>query len=125
MEFDNFTGSRKTKFKLIPGDKSAHNIALAYMAGDEYLLSGKPWSLVVIKPHGKYVILSTAKEPMSKDEIKYEINRVLDKFSSDALEELLSFLKQLEERNNPATVNSDVLQKILSEDKELLEKLAQ
>lgn len=62
---------------------------------------------------------------MSKDEIKYEINRVLDKFSSDALEELLSFLKQLEEKNNLTTVNSDALQKILSEDKELLEKLAQ
>lgn len=62
---------------------------------------------------------------MSKDEIKYEINRVLDKFSSDALEELLSFLKQLEERNNLTTVNSDLLQRILSEDKDLLEKLAQ
>ncbi|SHF51970.1 hypothetical protein [Flavisolibacter ginsengisoli] len=62
---------------------------------------------------------------MSKDEIKYEINRVLDKFSSNALEELLSFLKQLEERKNSATLNSDVLQRILSEDKELLEKLAQ
>jgi hypothetical protein len=62
---------------------------------------------------------------MSKDEIKYEINRVLDKFSSNALEELLSFLKQLEERKNSANLNSDVLQRILSEDKELLEKLAQ
>lgn len=62
---------------------------------------------------------------MSKDQIKYEINQVLDKFSGDALEELLSFLKQLEERNSQATVNSDVLQRILSEDKELLEKLAQ
>jgi len=62
---------------------------------------------------------------MSRDQIKYEINRVLDKFSGDALKELLSFLRQLEERNNQATVNSDVLQRILSEDKELLEKLAQ
>jgi hypothetical protein len=62
---------------------------------------------------------------MSKDEIKYEINQELDKFSNDALEELLSFLKQLGKRNNPATVNSDVLQRILSEDRELLEKLAQ
>ncbi|MBO9684416.1 MAG: hypothetical protein J7502_17405 [Flavisolibacter sp.] len=62
---------------------------------------------------------------MSKDEIKYEINRVLDKFSNGALEELLSFLKQLEEQNNPAIVNPDVLQRILSEDRELLEKLAQ
>jgi hypothetical protein len=62
---------------------------------------------------------------MSKDEIKYEINRVLDKFSSNALEELLTFLKQLEEKKNSATHNSDVLQRILLEDKELLEKLAQ
>ena len=62
---------------------------------------------------------------MSKDEIKYEINRVLDKFSSDALEELLLFLKQLEEKNNSDIVNSDVLQRILLEDTELLEKLAQ
>ena len=62
---------------------------------------------------------------MSRDQIKYEINRVLDKFSGDALKELLSFLRQLEERNNQATLNSDVLQRILSEDKELLEKLAQ
>ena len=62
---------------------------------------------------------------MSRDQIKYEINRVLDRFSGDALKELLSFLRQLEERNNQATVNSDVLQRILSEDKEQLEKLAQ
>ncbi len=62
---------------------------------------------------------------MSKDQIKYEINQVLDKFSNDALEELLSFLRQLEETSNPAIINSDLLQRILSEDKELLEKLAQ
>jgi len=30
---------------------------------------------------------------MSKDKIKYEINQVLDKFSTDSLEELLLFLK--------------------------------
>ena len=58
---------------------------------------------------------------MSKDQIKYEISQVLDKFSDQALEELLSFLKQLKERNTPS---ADALQKILSEDKELLEKLA-
>jgi hypothetical protein len=62
---------------------------------------------------------------MSKDEIKYEINRVLDKFSSDALAELLSFLKKLEERNNPSKIDSHILQRILFEDKQLLEKLAQ
>ena len=62
---------------------------------------------------------------MSKDEIKYEINRVLDNFSDQALEELLTFLKQLESRNGNAFLNSSDLQKILSEDKQLLEKLAQ
>jgi hypothetical protein len=62
---------------------------------------------------------------MSKDQIKYEINQVLDKLSGDALEELLVFLKQVEERSKQATVNSSVLHKILSEDRELLEKLAQ
>jgi len=62
---------------------------------------------------------------MSKDQIKYEINQVLDKFSNQALEELLSFLKQLKEKNTPSTQNADALQRILTEDKELLEKLAQ
>jgi hypothetical protein len=62
---------------------------------------------------------------MSKDEIKHEINRVLDHFSDQALAELLTFLKQLESRNNNAFLSSSDLQKILSEDKQLLEKLAQ
>ena len=62
---------------------------------------------------------------MSKDEIKYEINRVLDNFSDKALEELLTFLKQLESQNNNSFLSSSDLQKILSEDKQLLEKLAQ
>ena len=61
---------------------------------------------------------------MSKDEIKYEINKVLDDFSDKALEELLTFLRQLKPANN-VTLSSDQLQKILSEDKQLLEKLAQ
>jgi hypothetical protein len=62
---------------------------------------------------------------MSKDEIKYEINKVLDHFSDEALEELLNFLKQLGPGNNDVFLNSNELQKILSEDKQLLEKLAQ
>lgn len=62
---------------------------------------------------------------MSKDQIKYEINRVLDNFSDKALEELLTFLKQLESQNNNSFPSSSDLQKILSEDKQLLEKLAQ
>lgn len=58
---------------------------------------------------------------MSKEEIKYEISKVLDHLSDKALAELLTFLKELDTRN---PVNSS-LHKILSEDKELLAKLAQ
>ena len=62
---------------------------------------------------------------MSKDEIKYEINKVLDHFSDGALEELLNFLKELEKRHAPSNINSDLLHRILTEDKQLLENLAQ
>jgi len=61
---------------------------------------------------------------MSKDEIKYEINKVLDQFSDKALEELLTFLKQLGPKDSAGFQNSNDLQKILSEDHQLLEKLA-
>ena len=61
---------------------------------------------------------------MSKKEIKEEINKVLDQFSDKALEELLTFLKQLESTNSAALLNSHDLQKILTEDYQLLQKLA-
>lgn len=62
---------------------------------------------------------------MSKDEIKYEITKVLDRFSDKALEDILAFLKNIEDKHRTAIFNSDLLQKILSEDKDLLQKLAQ
>lgn len=62
---------------------------------------------------------------MSKEEIKYEISKVLDQFSDKALAELLSFLKELDSRNSlDYSINSS-LNRILAEDKELLAKLAQ
>ncbi|HRO48469.1 hypothetical protein [Agriterribacter sp.] len=61
---------------------------------------------------------------MSKDEIKYEITKVLDRFSDKALEDILAFLKSVEDKHRTAIFNSDILQKILSEDKDLLQKLA-
>jgi hypothetical protein len=61
---------------------------------------------------------------MSKDEIKYEINKVLNQFSSEALQELLIFLKQVEQKQSPTILDSSHLQKILSEDNELLQRLA-
>jgi len=60
---------------------------------------------------------------MSKEEIKYEINKVLDQFSHKSLEDLLSFLKNVEKKD-PSLFDSNLLDKVLSEDKQLLQKLA-
>jgi hypothetical protein len=62
---------------------------------------------------------------MSKDEIKYEINKVLDLLPDKALEDLLSFLKNIETKSKSSLLDSSRLKKILTEDKELLQKLAQ
>lgn len=62
---------------------------------------------------------------MSKEEIKYEISKVLDQFSDKALGELLNFLKQLDKMNEAKKPIDTILDKILSEDKDLLAKLAQ
>ena len=61
---------------------------------------------------------------MSTNEIKDEINKVLDHFSEKALSELLKFLKELDLKNNGDSLNA-LLNKILREDKDLLAKLAQ
>lgn len=61
---------------------------------------------------------------MSKDEIKYEISKVLDQFPDEALGEILAFLKRLEAKQVETSITSS-LNKILSEDKELLIRLAQ
>lgn len=62
---------------------------------------------------------------MSKDEIKHEINKVLDRFSDKSLTDLLAFLKDIDDKQKTTIFNSDTLQKMLSEDKDLLQKLAQ
>ena len=61
---------------------------------------------------------------MSKEEIKYEISKVLDHFSDQALQELLAFLKNLDSKESKVKM-TPTLTKILLEDKELLIKLAQ
>jgi hypothetical protein len=61
---------------------------------------------------------------MSKEEIKYEINQVLDRLSDKSLEELLSFLKGIQ-TGSLAFFNPASLRKILYEDEQLLQKLAQ
>ena len=61
---------------------------------------------------------------MSKEEIKYEINKVLDHFSDKALEELLSFLKELDSKNGTQNSFISPISQILAEDSELLARLA-
>ena len=61
---------------------------------------------------------------MSKEEIKYEISKVLNEFPDEALGEILVFLKKLEAQQMKTYFTSS-LNKILSEDKELLTRLAQ
>lgn len=62
---------------------------------------------------------------MSKEEIKYEISKVLDQFSDKALVELLAFLKEFDTKKDVKINLAASISKILSEDKELLAKLAQ
>ena len=62
---------------------------------------------------------------MSKNEIKDEISKVLDRFSDEALSELLNFLKELDSKDKERISSNVLLDKILKEDKELLAKLAQ
>jgi hypothetical protein len=60
---------------------------------------------------------------MSTEEIKAEINRVLDNLSDKTLFELLSYLKDLDSKDK-TFLDVDMLNKILAEDKSLLAKLA-
>ena len=62
---------------------------------------------------------------MSKEEIKTEINRVLDHLSDQTLEDILSLLKKIESSNSSVMSDRELFEKILSEDKDLLQKLAQ
>lgn len=62
---------------------------------------------------------------MSTNEIKDEINKVLDHFSDKALSELLEFLTELDSKSNGGISPNALLNKILQEDKGLLAKLAQ
>lgn len=60
---------------------------------------------------------------MTTQEIKSEIQKSLDKVPDSVLEDVLNFLKQVEKSNDSIALAKN-LQKILSEDRELLERLA-
>ena len=61
---------------------------------------------------------------MSKEDIRHEINKVLDHLSDKTLQDILSFLKNIESKQAFSLADRTILDKILSEDKELLQKLA-
>ena len=61
---------------------------------------------------------------MSKNEVKDQINKVLDNVSDEALESILNYLKELISKSETDLILSNNFNKILSEDKEVLERLA-
>lgn len=62
---------------------------------------------------------------MSTKELKEEINKVLNDAPDEILESVLDYLKGLLSRSKSDAILSNNLNRILREDKELLEKLAQ
>jgi|GEM_PF-2922826 len=61
---------------------------------------------------------------MPKNPVKEEINKGLDKASVVALESILNYLKELLSKSESDLILSNNLNKIRSEDKEVLERLA-
>lgn len=71
------------------------------------------------------LVISGEIHSMSKEEIKTEINKVLDQLPGKTLEGILQLLKKIEQKEHPFTVNQGLIDKILKEDADLLHKLAQ
>ena len=61
---------------------------------------------------------------MSKEELKSEINKVLDHLPDNTLVDILSLLKNIRNKETISLLDKPSLEKVLSEDKALLEKLA-
>ena len=62
---------------------------------------------------------------MTHSELKYEIQQVIDNVPDSVLEEVLNYLKVVQANPVDKIMLSKNMKRILSEDKELLEKLAQ
>lgn len=62
---------------------------------------------------------------MTKTQIQTEIQKVLDNVPESILQDVLDFLKALQDQPADKIKLTNNLRKILAEDKELLEKLAQ
>jgi hypothetical protein len=62
---------------------------------------------------------------MTKTQLQTEIQKVLDSVPETILQDVLDFLKALQDQPEDKVRMTNNLRQILSEDKELLEKLAQ
>lgn len=62
---------------------------------------------------------------MSSKQIKKEINDVIDNIPDDVLKDVLEYLKSLSKKSKNNILLSQNLSKILEEDRNLLERLAQ
>lgn len=62
---------------------------------------------------------------MSREEVKLAINELLDNSPQQILQEVLDYLKSVENQTEKSIRRSHNLRSILSEDKELLARLAQ
>jgi hypothetical protein len=61
---------------------------------------------------------------MTTKEIRKEINRVIQEVPENFLEDILSYLKQIEKKSRNDIETLSDLKRIFKEDQELLEKLA-
>ncbi|POY35748.1 hypothetical protein C3K47_13390 [Solitalea longa] len=61
---------------------------------------------------------------MTKTQIKIEIQKVLDSVPEEVLQDVLSFLQELQSKSADKIKLASNLRQILSEDKELLDRLA-
>ncbi|WP_347157886.1 hypothetical protein [Pontibacter chitinilyticus] len=62
---------------------------------------------------------------MTAKELRTEIQKVLENVPESALEDVLFYLKEVQKETTSTHDNATLLQKILTEDRELLKKLAQ
>lgn len=61
---------------------------------------------------------------MSREEIKIAINKLLDNSTEQVLQEVFDYLKSLQGKPEKSVLLSNNLSKILTEEKDLLNKLA-
>jgi len=62
---------------------------------------------------------------MSREEVKTAINQLLDNTPEHVLQEVFDYLKSVQGKSDQSVSLSQNLRTILTEDKELLERLAQ